>query len=224
MESTAIPQPRAGRPRDAHVDEKILRAAIIEYGRVGWAGFTMDAIAKAAGVSKASMYLRWQDKGDLLEAALARYSRRLQDLDTGSIRGDLIELARFMYEQRTGIAGPASRRIELETRLHPVIADRLDDYISSQVHASREAVRRAVRRGELDPSTPVSLLLESLLGAVVIHLSAAPDRMSAELPDRDDWIERLVDFMLASVGKHDNEYRTSTTEPAPYDQADRRLS
>ncbi|MDQ4116617.1 MAG: TetR family transcriptional regulator, partial [Actinomycetota bacterium] len=37
----------AGRPRDPEVDRRIADAAVDLFGRTGWSGFSMDAVARA---------------------------------------------------------------------------------------------------------------------------------------------------------------------------------
>src|SRR3569623_771660 len=59
-----------GRPRDPEVDRRIAEAALDVFGDAGWAGFAMEAVAKRAGVGKASLYLRWSNMEALLTDAL----------------------------------------------------------------------------------------------------------------------------------------------------------
>ena len=69
-----------GRPRDPGVDRRIARAALDLFADAGWAGFAMEAVARRAGVGKASLYLRWNSKEALLTDAvtwrLARVATR----------------------------------------------------------------------------------------------------------------------------------------------------
>lgn len=62
---------RRGRPRDTAIDARILKSAAILFGRFGWGDFSIEKTAKHAGVSKATLYLRWVDKEALLLDALA---------------------------------------------------------------------------------------------------------------------------------------------------------
>ena len=57
---------QAGRPRDPDVDRRVADAAITLFGETGWAGFSVEAVAKQASVGKASIYLRWPTKEALL--------------------------------------------------------------------------------------------------------------------------------------------------------------
>ena len=41
---------------------QVYGAAILLFGERGWAGFSVEAVAKRAGVGKASIHLRWSSK------------------------------------------------------------------------------------------------------------------------------------------------------------------
>ena len=56
----------AGRPRNEQHDDAILGATIDLVSEVGIAALTIDAVAKRAGVGKATIYRRWASKEALL--------------------------------------------------------------------------------------------------------------------------------------------------------------
>ena len=83
-----------GRPRDPRMNQRVLATALSVYADLGWAGFSLDLVARRAGVGKAALYLRWSSKETLLHDALQGTILNLpEDLDTGSLRGDLLQLA-----------------------------------------------------------------------------------------------------------------------------------
>jgi AcrR family transcriptional regulator len=83
----------AGRPRDPELDRRIAQAALDLFADAGWAGFAMEAVARRAGVGKATVYLRWSSKEALLTDAVTLLLARVADVDTGTLRGDLVQLA-----------------------------------------------------------------------------------------------------------------------------------
>src|SRR5205809_6800498 len=91
-----------GRPRDPAVDRRIAQAALDLFADAGWAGFAMEAVARRAGVGKASLYLRWNSKEALLTDAVTWRLARVADVDTGTLRGDLVELATQMLDIYAG--------------------------------------------------------------------------------------------------------------------------
>jgi TetR/AcrR family transcriptional repressor of mexJK operon len=62
--------PRRGRPRDASKDEAILVAAGELFMERGFEAASLDAVAQAASVSKATIYSRFADKETLFRAVL----------------------------------------------------------------------------------------------------------------------------------------------------------
>ncbi|GAA1615397.1 TetR/AcrR family transcriptional regulator [Actinoplanes couchii] len=185
-----------GRPRDPEVDRRIARAALDVFGDTGWAGFAMETVARRAGISKPTLYLRWSNKEALLTEALTTNLATISAVDTGTLRGDLVEVAAQMLNLYTGEAGRAALRLSLEANSVPGVADRYRQLRRSQVNAARDIVRRGIARGELSPETSVPLLLETLLGGAMMHaLNLPPGRA----PQARAQARRMVDFLLNAV-------------------------
>lgn len=192
-----------GRPRDPDVDRKIAQAALDLFGEAGWAGFAMEAVARRAGVGKASLYLRWNSKEALLTDAVTLRMARVSDLDTGTLRGDLTELAVQMLDLYAGPGSRAALRLSLEAGAIPGVAEHYEDMRRSQVLAARAIVRRGIDRGELAPDTPVTLLLDTLAGGAMMHvLSTPPDLKAGLTRDIGAYAEQLVSFLLGAVSPH----------------------
>ena len=66
--AVADPDRRARRTRSC-------TSALEEYTEHGWAGFTMDGVARRAGFGKSTLYLRWADKDALLTDAVRLRTR-----------------------------------------------------------------------------------------------------------------------------------------------------
>lgn len=188
----------AGRPRDPSVDQKVAAAAIELFGEEGWAGFSVEAVAKRAGVGKASIYLRWPTKEALLLEALRRHVGGVADVDAGNLRDELVQLAGQLLVSHLGDAGRAALRICLEADRIPGVADHWVAIRESRILAGRAIVRRAIARGELPAGTSVTLLLDTLCGAVINHvLTVPPDARDALEAAPEKYARRLVDFLLA---------------------------
>lgn len=196
-----VPHVSLGRPRDPDVDRKIAQAALDLFGEAGWAGFAMETVARRAGVGKASLYLRWSSKEALLADAVTLRMARVTDVDTGTLRGDLTELAVQMLDLFAGPASRAAMRLNLEADAIPGVAEHYEGIRRSQVLAARAMVRRGIARGELAPDAPVTLLLDTLAGGAMMHVLSTPPDLKANL-DRDvrGHAERLVSFLLRAVG------------------------
>jgi AcrR family transcriptional regulator len=196
-----VPHVPLGRPRDPDVDRKIAQAALDLFGEAGWAGFAMETVARRAGVGKASLYLRWSSKEALLADAVTLRMARVTDVDTGTLRGDLTELAVQMLDLFAGPASRAAMRLNLEADAIPGVAEHYEGIRRSQVLAARAMVRRGIARGELAPDAPVTLLLDTLTGGAMMHVLSTPPDLKANLDhDVRGHAERLVSFLLRAVG------------------------
>lgn len=179
------------------MDRRIAAAAVQLFGEVGWAGFSLESVARRAGVGKASIYLRWPTKEALLSDALAARVTDVADADTGTLRGDLVALARQLLALHVGDAQRAVLRIGVESASIPGVAQRWAELRSSQVLAARAMVRRGIRRGEVPADTSVTLLLDTLCGGVLMHVMTMPDELRPQLATQaEDYATRLVDFLL----------------------------
>src|SRR6476661_8622284 len=161
-----------GRPRDPGVDRRIARAALDLFADAGWAGFAMEAVARRAGVGKASLYLRWDSKEALLTDAVTWRLARVADVDTGTLRGDLVELATQMLDIYAGEVSRVALRLGLEAAAIPGVAEHYAQMRHAQVLAARAMVHAMVtpddRRADLARSTGAyaAQLVSFLLRAV----------------------------------------------------------
>jgi AcrR family transcriptional regulator len=87
------------RRRGEELEQAILHAAAQELRESGYPGMTMDRVAARAGTNKNAIYRRWPNRAAL---GIAAY-RHLSDTamprpDTGSLRGDALEMLRRANE------------------------------------------------------------------------------------------------------------------------------
>jgi len=80
------------RQRSTEAHDKVLRAALAMFGVRGIDSTSMDAIAQASGVSKATIYNHWADKESLLMEVMILINgldREPEDVDSGDLSRDL---------------------------------------------------------------------------------------------------------------------------------------
>ncbi|KQY59868.1 hypothetical protein ASD11_10135 [Aeromicrobium sp. Root495] len=82
-------EPRRGRPRDPARDEAIIDATIDLLVLEGYDRLSMEGVATAAGVGKATVYRRWGSKAELVIDAMATLKPAIDTIDSGSLDGDL---------------------------------------------------------------------------------------------------------------------------------------
>jgi AcrR family transcriptional regulator len=78
--------------RGAGAHRRVLRAALQVLDDDGLAGFTMEAVARRAGASKATLYRRWPTSGALLIDAMDATFQPLPTPDTGRVDTDVAQL------------------------------------------------------------------------------------------------------------------------------------
>lgn len=149
-------------------------AACQLYGRVGWAGFSIDAVAREARVGKSSIYLRRDNNTALLLDSLQARIDVPYEVDTGSVQGDLLVLARSIFALLTGDAGDA----------------RWEEFMAANVAAMRAITRRAIRRNVLPPKTPVTLLLDALFGGLLMQCLPHPRPRCRRWPSKPTATQR----------------------------------
>ena len=139
----------------------VIDAVLDELASSGRARLSMDRIAQRAGVSKATMYTRWDSKDDLLVAAYQRLSRPFPTLDTGTLAGDLDALCVVVVAGATDpryaavlteLVAAATTDPTLQPHLLAV-SDTWQAGIRAMLHAAQD-------RRELDADVAVPLLAE----------------------------------------------------------------
>ena len=183
---------RPGRPRDARADEAILEAAVSVLADRGPAGFTVDEVASRAGCGKATVYRRWPSRAALLLDTAHQMGLEPPLVDTGTLRGDLVEILRTLaHKMRDTPAGRILPSVMAEASVDPGMREVLIGFMQDRRDRPRQILLRGVDRGELPPDTDVELILDLLGGTVMFR------ELLAGHPVGDDEIVRMVDRVLA---------------------------
>ena len=186
--------PRRGRPRSVGVDEALLKATLELATEVGVNRMSMDVLAHRVGVSKATIYRRWPSKEALVLDALRHAIKPVEQVDTGTLRGDLDLYLGELAERMTN--GSASdilpHLIEVSVR-DEVLRASLDDYVRTRRQPLRTIVERAIVRGELSADTDVDILLDAVLSPFMYRRLLSHDVVD------DDFVRRLVALLLPGI-------------------------
>lgn len=180
-----------GRPRSERVNSAILMAALDMLADVGFDRTTMEGVAERAGVSKASLYLRWSSKEDLVVAVVQEFVREITIPDTGTIEGDLLHLMRDAVRVYRGKAGAVMPGLVSALAYDPRLANSLRRiFLKPRRKALRVVLERAVQRGELHEDIDYELALDFLGGPLFYRL------LITGAPLDDDFARHLVSAML----------------------------
>lgn len=184
-----------GRPRDAGRDRAILAATMRILQEQGYGGLTIEGVAAAAGVGRPTIYRRWPSKPALVVAALVESNAvALPSPDTGSLRGDLIEIQR---QQIALMSAPNARRVtagliaDLATD-HELAEKYVNDYLAPRRATVWQVLQRCVDRGELDAHVDFAFVYDLLVGPLFMRAVVWGQ------PLQPDAAEKTVDVVLAA--------------------------
>jgi AcrR family transcriptional regulator len=184
---------RPGRPRDDSLDAEVIRAVLELLGEEGLGGFSMDAIAERAGVSKATIYRRWDSKEELIIDGVASLVSTVQPVENDDVRMVLITLLkrmrRFLFEAKGGTLFPS---LVAEVAADSDIGRRYaETVIVPRRQMVAEVISNGIDRGELRPNLDVEVAVDMLIGPPILTRLIGRFGESS-----DDWEERFVDSLL----------------------------
>jgi AcrR family transcriptional regulator len=182
--------PTKTRRRGAELEEALLEAAWAELNEAGYSAFTYEGVARRAGTSKPVLYRRWPTKVDLVLAALTQgglFARR-ELPDTGSLRGDILEVLYRFNNSRSGFMTAINvylAGITAETGLSPSqLRDRL---LGDRPDTGYQLLGRAALRGEIPardwPRGLVSLPTDLVRHDLVLTLEPVSNSRILEIVD-----------------------------------------
>ncbi|KZM75325.1 TetR/AcrR family transcriptional regulator [Nocardia terpenica] len=190
------PAARRGRPRSERAREATLDATMTLLLERGLAGTGMDAVAAAAGVSKATIYRWWPTKESLAMDALYReWAAVPPATDTGALREDLRGLllpwanlvARRPY-------GRVFVGLLAEVLSDPDFAlEYRSRFVENRREEGRLILQRAIGRGEVSPDIRIEVVLDLLYGPIyhrMLHGHAALD---------DRFVGEVIDTVLDGI-------------------------
>lgn len=177
--------------RGEAVVRKVLVATLSELARGGYHGLRFEDVATRAGVANTTVYRRWSTKQALVrDALLSITTETFSTPDTGSLRGDLLAVARRNVALAAKPEHQGVFRIfaaEGEDAELMAIVQSLRRAFES---VPREVLAAAEARGEIAPGVEPSLLFE-VLGAA-LHWWVLFERA----PVDDAALERVIDLLL----------------------------
>ncbi|MEV6008878.1 TetR/AcrR family transcriptional regulator [Streptomyces sp. NPDC051976] len=189
--------PATPRRRGAARTEELLQVTLDLAAEVGYAGLSIEAVGRRAGVGKHTIYRRWPSMSAMLLDALSRvWTSDLDYRDTGDVRADLRE--QFL---RSGLAlssppiGPVYRAVIGEAQADPVLRATLHErFLVTVEQRTLDRITRAQRTGELTSAANLEFAAEVLCGTLYYRslLSTRPIDEAA--------VDGLLDMFMAAYG------------------------
>jgi AcrR family transcriptional regulator len=197
---TTLPTP--GRPRDMALDATILHAAMELLGESGIQSVTMDAVAQRAGAGKASLYRRWKSKDELLADALTLHSPIDVEVDTGTLRDDLIKIYAHYYGIGNHVMQAAVQEMLGNVRQHMAWTEKVaPERLTARRAKVRALVERAIARGEIAAPADMDLLLDLAPAMILYRYNTRSQKVTRAS------IARVVDELVMPLARQSGEAR-----------------
>lgn len=184
---------RRGRPRDEQVEQRILGVVGAVLAEHGYDGVTFEEVARRSGASKATLYRRWRTRREMVIAALkAGPSRRDEPdaIDTGTLRGDLLALARRLDTTMRSADGQTPLLLLQAGLEDPELCEAIETAAGpTGARLPRSVLDAAVARGEL-PDGVDPFPYEEVVGSALLL------RRLNGLRVDDDYLAALIDTVL----------------------------
>jgi AcrR family transcriptional regulator len=172
------------RTRSSEAHEKVLNAALGLFAERGIEATSMDSIAQASGVSKATIYNHWADKEALLLEVMLMVNgldREPEDVDSGDLQSDLTTvLTRKPPDKFDAARNRMMPSLIAYSAIHPEFGKAWRHRV---MEPPRQCLKRVLRRGisrgllprDLDLEAAMALLLGPMLYAHVFHKDQHPN-------------------------------------------------
>ncbi|MEU8718654.1 TetR/AcrR family transcriptional regulator [Streptomyces sp. NPDC048663] len=179
------------------VTDAIIEAALAEVAKTGYARTSMDAVARRAGVGKATLYRRWPSKQTMLaELIRDKVTEALPPMPaTSALSTDLRELLVTLRDQ---LSHPLVTRIGTGLLAEATHDATLDDLLQNEVAAPRRAaahaiLQNAITRGELPPNLNMEMGIDLLIAPLAFRM------LMLKSPIDDQYIETLTRSIEAAL-------------------------
>ena len=165
--------------------ESVLNAALQLITRRGIDETSVDDLAEAAGVSKATIYKHWTSKEDVFLEAISRLKCDMPVFDSGHPRSDITEMLRHLAtSQKPEAFSKIWPRVLSYAENNPAFANAFRARIACGRRAQIiELLQTAVKRGELRTGIDIDFAMDLLFGPVMYHRFMQPS-VPDDLPNR----------------------------------------
>jgi AcrR family transcriptional regulator len=188
-------EPAIPRRRGAVRTDELLQVTLDLAAEVGYAGLSIEAVARRAGVGKHTIYRRWPSKAALLLDALSRvWTTDLDYHDTGDVRADLREqFLRSAPALASPPIGPVYRGLIAEAQSDPALRATLHErFLVTVERRTLDRITRAQDAGELVADVHLEFAAEVLCGTLYYR------HLLSTRPVDEGAVDDLLDMFMAA--------------------------
>jgi AcrR family transcriptional regulator len=180
-------------PDSADAIRDAAEAVLLE---AGYAGFSIEAVARRARAGKPTIYRWWPSKAALLLDVYQRQKGDIDYADTGSVEEDMFRFLKSLSRQwRETPAGSIFRSFVAEAQSDATASAALADYARERRAHTGQIVERAKARGEVAAGVDPTLVADMLSGYAWIHL------LTNRLDEDDETIRAAVGIIAKGLLK-----------------------
>jgi AcrR family transcriptional regulator len=184
-----------GRQRSIEAEVAILKATLYLLERKPLRKVTADAIARRAGVSKATIYKWWPNKSLVaLDAYLAGMTERVIMPDTGSAERDFTEQLKSVMAFYKAPLGRLFGQFIAEGQSDPgFLALFRERFLYARRDGARVMWRRGVDRGEIREDVDSEIVLDLIYGPMMFRLLAGHGSLN------DSESEKMIEMVFSGL-------------------------
>ena len=176
------------------LEQAIYTAVLSELAEAGYAGFSLDRVARRARIGRMSLYRRWPGKSSLVADAMRHTLPPIGDPpDTGRVRDDLLICVEQMTRLQTGLIWVALQAMLEDppgTTGNSLTALVRHQVVEPRLQLILDVLLKAAARGEIRAEAAVPVLARTGPALILQHtlLYGAPPAR----PYLEDIIDRVI--------------------------------
>ncbi|TPO05914.1 TetR/AcrR family transcriptional regulator [Mesorhizobium sp. B1-1-5] len=169
-EAAARGRKSIGAKRSPESADAILNAAEAVLREAGYAGFSIEAVARRARAGKPTIYRWWPSKAALLIEIYQR-QKRVETPDTGNVEDDLAGFLENLFAHwRDTPSGNIFRSLIAEAQSDETAAAALAEYSKGRRSHTGRMIERAKSRGEVAPDVDAGIVADLVASFAWRHL------------------------------------------------------
>ena len=182
-----------GARRNPDSAEAILEAAEAVLVEAGYAGFSIEAVARRARAGKPTIYRWWPSKAALLLDVYQR-QKRVEIPDTGSLEDDLGGFLKNLFSHwRETSSGSVFRSLIAEAQSDETAAAALAGYAEGRRTHTGQIIERAKARGEIEEDIDAAVVADLVVSYAWRHL------LTNRLDEPEATIRKMVRYLLRGI-------------------------
>lgn len=184
-----------GARRNPDSAEAILEAAEAVLVEAGYAGFSIEAVARRARAGKPTIYRWWPSKAALLLEVYKR-QKRVAVPDTGNLEDDLVGFLQSLFSHwRDTSSGSVFRSLVAEAQSDEAAAVALNGYADGRRSHTARIIERAKMRGEVVADVDAALVADLMASYAWKHL------LTNRLDEDEVTIRATVRYVISGISR-----------------------